>query len=310
MLRRLAIRYVGRDGLRELRDCANTVRSVIRAAWTNRKRRPVPVEEIIRGLKEVGVEPGDILLLHSAIGTLSRSGPHTVDNFRSTSYGRAVLDSVLNLLGPKGTLLVPTAPPTLAYDLATRAEIFDPRNAPAGTGLIPNLVLALPDSVRSPVPWQNISAAGYRAKELIEGHEQCGPYAMGPGSPWQRLGEMGGKVALLAVDHDRSSTVHVLENNHQDEYPRSVFFNKPHRFHYRAKDGSERSVDSVLHAVQWEDGDIVRFCRSVDKRYKIYREYPLGNTKVISFSAQAQYEAFLAEMEANRCLFDSEFRLP
>ena len=310
MLRRLAIRYVGRDDLRELRDCANTLRSVIRSAWANRKRRPVPVEDIIRGLQEVGVEPGDILLLHSGIGTLSRSGPSAVNNFQSSSYGREVLDGVLGLLGPKGTLLVPTAPTTLAYDMATRPETFDPRNAPAGTGLIPNLVLSLPDSVRSPVPWQNITAVGYRAKELIEGHEQCGPYAMGPGSPWQRLGQMGGKVALLAVDHDRSSTVHVPENNHPNEYPRAVFFNKPHRFYYRAEDGSERTVDSVLHAVRWADGDIVRFCRSVDMRHKIYREHPLGRTKVIGFSAQAQYEAFLTEMESNRCLFDSEFRLP
>ena len=126
---------------------------------------------------------------------------------------------LLELPGPDGTLMMPTAPAMPGYDRATRGEAFDPAATPAGTGLLPNLLLAMPGAVRSPVPWQNAAAVGRRAALLMADHLRSAPCTLGPGSPWHKLNELGAKVALIAVDHDRSSTIHVVEYSHPLDYP-------------------------------------------------------------------------------------------
>jgi hypothetical protein len=157
---------------------------------------------------------------------------------------------------------------------------------PAGTGLPPNLLLAMPGAVRSPVPWQNAAAVGRHAAMLMADHLRSAPYAMGPGSPWHKLNEPGAKVALVAVDHDRSSTVHVVENGHPLDYPRPVLFDKPQQFRYRAADGSIGTVASLLHAVRWQDGGIARFARHVGERHGIYRRAAIGRTAIIGLRAK------------------------
>jgi aminoglycoside N3'-acetyltransferase len=260
-----------------------------------------------RALTALNIVRGETLLIHSAIGRLARSGPAIDRAFDPVKYADDLLAMLLDLVGPEDTILVPAAPHMPGYELAVRGEIFDAKKTPAGTGLLPNLVMALPDSVRSLAPWQNIAAVGHHAATLVRNHLQSAPYAMGPGSPWHKLNEVGGKVALLGVDHDRSSTVHVLENTHPGEYPRPVFFDKPHIFRFLDENGSIGTVDAFLHAVRWQDEDIVRFCRYVGVQHGIYQGVPLGRTSLTVFSALDQYKAFLAEMQRGISMFDPAF---
>jgi aminoglycoside N3'-acetyltransferase len=308
MLRRLAFRYIGRDNLRALRQSLGLAGGVAADVWRHRRQRPVPVAEIRAGLVELGIAAGDVLLVHSAVGTLARAASAAAASRDSLGYGSDILRMLLELLGPDGTLMMPTAPAITGYDMATRGEVFDPAATPAGTGLLPNLLLAMPGAVRSPVPWQNAAAVGRHAAMLMADHLRSAPYAMGPGSPWHKLNELGAKVALIAVDHDRSSTVHVVENSRPLDYPRPVFFDKPHQFRYRAADGSIGTVGSLLHAVRWQDGDIVRFARHVGERHGIYRRAAIGRTAIIGFRAKDQYDAFLAEMRRDVSMFDAAFR--
>ena len=306
-LRRLAFHYVGRENLKMLRDSIDMLKGAAADIWRHRTYRPVLIREIRTALTALGIVRGDTLLIHSAIGRLSRSGPAIDRAFDPVKYADDLLAMLLDLVGPEGTILVPAAPHMPGYELAVRGEIFDAKKTAAGTGLLPNLVVALPDSIRSLAPWQNIAAIGHRAGELVRYHLLSAPYAMGPGSPWHKLSEVGGKVALLGVGHDRSSTVHVLENTHPDEYPRPVFFNRPHTFRFIDENGSIGTVDAFLHAVRWHDDDIVRFCCYVGGRHGIYRSVPLGRTSLTVFSATDQYKAFLAEMQLGVSMFDPAF---
>lgn len=306
-LRRLAFHYMGRENLRAFRDSADMLRRAAGDSWRYRTYRPIPIHEIRTALTALDIGRGDTLVIHSAIGRLARSGPALDRAFDPLKYASDLLAMLLDLVGLEGTILVPAAPHMSGYEFAVRGEIFDAKRTAAGTGLLPNLVVALPGAIRSLAPWQNIAAIGQRAADLIRNHLQSAPYAMGLGSPWHNLNAVGGKVILLGVGHERSSTVHVLENTHPDEYPRPVFFNKPHTFRFIDESGTIGTVDAFLHAVKWHDDDIVRFCRYVGGRHGIYRNVPLGRTSLTVFSAADQYRAFLTEMQRGVSMFDPEF---
>ena len=101
--------------------------------------------------------------------------------------------------------------------------------------------------------------------------------------------------------------MHVVENMYPHEYPRPVFFDKPHRFLYVGPSQNIESVDMYLHAVRWQDEDINNFCEYIGGKYGIYRRAPLHSTQVIAFNAKDQFDAFLKEMKNDVCLFDARF---
>ncbi|MCX5736900.1 MAG: AAC(3) family N-acetyltransferase, partial [Proteobacteria bacterium] len=117
---------------------------------------------------------------------------------------------------------------------------------------------------------------------------------------------MGGKVILLGVHHDRSSTVHLVENLYPEEYPRPVFFQKPHRFRYMDA-GKLGEVETFLHAVHWEDPDINSFGDYIGAHYGIYRSDMAGRVPVLVYRAADQLEAFRKEMLNDVSMFDSRF---
>ena len=82
--------------------------------------------EIAAGLRALGVPPGSKLLVHSSLSSLGHV----------EGGADAVIDAFLDVLGPAGTLLVPTltGDETLS---AANPPVFDPTTQPCWTGLIP-----------------------------------------------------------------------------------------------------------------------------------------------------------------------------
>jgi aminoglycoside 3-N-acetyltransferase len=149
---------------------------------------PPPLADSLRTL---GLARGDAVLVHSSLRAL---GP--VDG-----GAEAVLDALLEVLGPDGLLLVPT----FTYDTAR----FDPLVEPGRTGALGEAARRRPGAVRSAHPTHSVAAIGAGAREICAGHEEVA--AADPGSPFDRLVERGGRVLLLGVGHVANTTVHVGE---------------------------------------------------------------------------------------------------
>jgi len=147
--------------------------------------------QIVEGLLRLGGEPGDVLLVHSALSSLGR-----VDGGADT-----VIQALLDVLSPRGTLMMPTfaGPPP-----------FDVRNTPSNLGLITETFRRYPGVIRSFHPTHSVAVLGPRANELVHEHIKS-PTAMGRDTPFGRLIEMNGKILLLGVDNDRNTTMHTLE---------------------------------------------------------------------------------------------------
>ena len=151
-------------------------------------------ENIARGLRDVGIEPGDSVIVHSSLSSMGwvHGGADTV------------IDAFLEVLGDEGTLMVPTF--TALNDLP---EVFDPATVPSGMGRITETLRLRPGAVRSLDPWHSVAAIGGSARLYTADHLHT--TTMGLDSPLDLLATHHGKVALLGVGHSRNSMVHLGE---------------------------------------------------------------------------------------------------
>ncbi|MFH9554070.1 aminoglycoside N(3)-acetyltransferase [Streptomyces sp. NPDC051445] len=166
-------------------------------------------------LRALGVEPGEILLVHSSLSSLGWvcGGPVTV------------VRGLLDVLGPDGTLVVPTQsgdlsdpalwsnPPVPAQwweRIRASMPAYDPLITPAlGVGVVPETVRTWPGALRSAHPQTSFAALGARAAELVAGHApDC---RLGENSPLARLEKAGARVLLLGAGYDTCTSFHLAE---------------------------------------------------------------------------------------------------
>ena len=136
--------------------------------------------DIASGLKDLGLVSGDSVLVHSSLSSLGRV----------TGGAETVVEAFLEVLGPDGTLLVPTF---------------------GDLGAIPEAVKRRADVIHSIHPKASVAAVGGRARELCENHWKP-ELAHGENTPYVRLAEIGGYVCLMGVDQDRNTTLHTVES--------------------------------------------------------------------------------------------------
>lgn len=148
---------------------------------------------LTKQLATLGVRPGGILLVHSSLRAIGVRDPEVV------------LGALLDALGPDGTLMLPA----LSY-LQDPIEVHDTRTTPSCVGYLAEYFRTRPGTLRSLHPTHSVCAAGPRAEELLADHLEdetpCGPH-----SPFRRLIENGGQVAMLGCGLRPFTTMHAIE---------------------------------------------------------------------------------------------------
>ncbi|GAA0396591.1 AAC(3) family N-acetyltransferase [Acrocarpospora corrugata] len=176
---------------------------------------PHTVRTLRSELRELGVEPGDVLLAHSSMKSLG----YVVGGVQ------AVVQALLDAVGTEGTLVVPTQtgdnsdpsgwgnpPVPAAWWPVIRAESpgYDPALTPSTwMGIIPETVRTWPGAVRSEHPWLSFAAVGKDAREITGTHRLDD--ALGDDSPLGAVYRLGGKVLLLGVGYDTNTSLHLGE---------------------------------------------------------------------------------------------------
>jgi len=192
----------------------------------------VKAAEIVNGLRQLGVNAGDILLVHSSLKSLGR-----VEGGADT-----VIDALLEALGPGGTLLMPSFQGGSEFYLVDRGCRFDVRSSPSECGLITETFRRRPGVIRSLSPTHCTAGCGPLAETMLAGHEQC-RISVGHGSPYHRLAEAGGKILLLGVSHGSNTSLHYVENVNGAP----TICRKEYRPVVVARDGAEITVPTLPH---------------------------------------------------------------
>jgi len=147
--------------------------------------------------RSAGLEAGNSVLIHSSFRSLGAvvGGPD------------AVVDALLDVIGPKGNLMLPS----FNYSQPLPEPYYNPAQTPARTGIIVETGRKRKNAVRSLHPTHSVSVIGADADLLTRDH--LAGRVFGAGSPIDRLAQMGGKVLLIGVPHTSSSTIHVGEEH-------------------------------------------------------------------------------------------------
>ena len=184
-------------------------------------------DDFLRGLRRMGVRPGDVVMVHSSFD-------------RFDGFTGKPADAVLALqkaVGPAGTLLMPTMPFTgLALDYVAQGEILDVLRTPSRMGLLTELFRRLPDVVRSVHPTHPAAAWGAKAEEMVAGHHLAAT-PCGAGTPFGRLLDYRGKILLLGTGIAAMTFFHAVEEILEPMMPFSPFTKETFSLSCRDKNG-------------------------------------------------------------------------
>jgi aminoglycoside 3-N-acetyltransferase len=164
-------------------------------------------------LENLGVDGGDIVMVHAAMRRVGRllNGPD------------ALVGALLDAVGPEGTIVAYTDWDG-AYDelldehgrvpAEWRSHIppFDAvtSRATRGNGVLSEFIRTTPGARRSANPGASLAAVGARADWLTADHPL--DYGYGEGSPLAKLVEANGKVLLIGAPLDTVTLLHHAEH--------------------------------------------------------------------------------------------------
>lgn len=154
---------------------------------------PLTKDDLKQGLCDLGVAGGMVLMVHSSLSALGHV----------EGGADAVIDALIETVGPEGTLLMPAM---------GGAPVFDVDETPSNVGSITDRFWRRHETTRSIHPTHSAAGVGPLAEELMAGHLDQ-PTAIGPDSPWGRVAQLDhGYILFLGCDQDRNTLLHTAED--------------------------------------------------------------------------------------------------
>ncbi|MGW8566459.1 aminoglycoside N(3)-acetyltransferase [Isoptericola sp. NPDC055881] len=169
-------------------------------------------DDLLGAWRRLGVRDGDVLMVHASLSAFG-----AVDGGAS-----AVVDSLCAAVGAAGTLVMPAFTPQVAdpdpsvagpppSDVQARRDavpLFTP-DTPSQMGAVPEELRRTAGTLRSSHPQVSVVAHGRAASQVVA--RQSLAYGVGEVSPFGTVRELGGRVLLLGVGHDRNTFLHHAE---------------------------------------------------------------------------------------------------
>jgi len=158
--------------------------------------------------EKCGVEQRDVLLVHSSLKRLLLKVSH---EFGVRISIKTVYNSFLEVLGEKGTLILPL----FNFDFP-KTKFFDICNTPSQMGSLTEIGRLDESSVRTGHPIYSFSIFGYHKKEFININNYSG---YGPDSPFAVIKALDGKIAIIGLTDQHSMTsYHFVEEANNVDY--------------------------------------------------------------------------------------------
>ncbi len=200
-----------------------------------RKMNPISKLELISHFQALGLRDGDTVMVHSS---LSRLG-------YVEGGGDTVIGAFLEVLGQRGTLLMPAYPvANFSVENLRNLPILE-KHTPSFTGSVTNRLLSWPGALSSFHPTHRWVGVGPGADYLLKDHHQS-VTPCGPCSPFERILEIDGWVLTLGSRWGQCTFWHVIED--RVDFPLQVYHHELFSAPVRFPDGRVRAVGFRLHS--------------------------------------------------------------
>jgi aminoglycoside 3-N-acetyltransferase len=174
--------------------------------------------DLARELSKIGIREGDTLMVHCAYTPLL--------GFKGSPT--QLIEVYLNAVGKNGNLLmVSMSYLSATSDYLQKIDYFDVRKSTSYMGLVSETFRRRPGVLRSLHPAHPVLAHGPQAKWIVSGHENCA-YSCGPGSPFEKLVRLNGKVLFHGVKETNLTLHHYLEHLIKDKLPFPLYEDQPY----------------------------------------------------------------------------------
>jgi aminoglycoside 3-N-acetyltransferase len=169
--------------------------------------------ELLAALRSLGIREGDTLMVHAGFNRFS--------GFKASPS--RLIDTLLEAVGAQGHLLmVSMAYMSSAYTYLKQGKPFDVRKTVSHMGLVSETFRRRQGVLRSLHPSNPVLAAGPRAEWIVEGHEDC-LQPCGPGSPFEKIGQLHAKVLFYDASIFTLTFFHYLEDSFETRLPFPLF---------------------------------------------------------------------------------------
>lgn len=156
----------------------------------------VTKQKIKDDLRAMGIRPDDTVLIHISL--------KSVGDVEGGAEG--LIDAFCEYLSD-GLFLVPTH---TWSDVNPDNPHYDVRASVPCIGAVPRVAAFRKDGIRSLHPTHSIWAHGKNAEEFVRGEEMAASPAP-VGFCWDRLADVGAKILLIGVGHNRNTFIHSID---------------------------------------------------------------------------------------------------
>ncbi len=239
--------------------------------------------ELIEGFQKAGVNPGDTLLVHSSYKSLGGvdGGP------------QAVIDALLDVLSPEGTLIMPT----FNFNF-NKGEPWDVRTTPSQMGVLTELVRLDPRAKRVFHPFYSFAIMGKHADDLTRERYKS---SYERSSVFGKLRDLDGKIMIIGLDYTHSLTfVHHVEQMEGVDYR----FIKAFSGEVTDADGLT-TTDTFYMLVRDLDKGVITEVNPMGallEKLGVVSVHKIGDAEVRMMKANAAYEAIAREMKRDPLL--------
>jgi aminoglycoside 3-N-acetyltransferase len=243
-------------------------------------------------LRQLGVVPGDVLMVHSAF-----------DRFLGFHGGPVdVIRALQEVVGAGGTVMMPTIPfRGTAVEYALGDPVFDARQTVSRMGLITEVFRRSPGVLRSRHPTHSVAVWGNRADAIIAGHEHA-ETPCGRRTPYGRLLEYDGRILLAGVPANTMTFCYFVAEELEPRLELPVLTRETYPMRWRSSDGSVQVTNVRLFSLHL-DHDLNPLVRELQRR-DAWRERRVGRVRLVLLDARDVYDAALAL--ADRGMFPRE----
>jgi len=162
--------------------------------------KPITQNDVKNALVDVGINKGDIIMVHSDIGTFGKLG-----TFDRNFLLKSLIDVLKEVVGKNGTIVMPT----FTYSFYEN-KAYDVENSKSTVGILTEYFRKMQGVIRSKHPTHSVAIWG-KNKELAEiGNDTFDKFSI-----FGSLHKFNAKQVFLGVPFSKSCTfVHYIEQIH------------------------------------------------------------------------------------------------
>lgn len=149
-------------------------------------------EDIVNTLQKLSIMRGDMVYFSTGFGLLGQA-----EGVKSSEeLNQLFFDAIIEILGPEGTIIVPTFSYTIGRSLASEPAVFDPVKTKSEAGPFTEFFRQQSGVNRSLDPMVSVSGIGPKFKELIK---DLPPTSYGLDSIFDRLTKTNAKICNIGL---------------------------------------------------------------------------------------------------------------